>query len=632
MSLTGRRVRHRVDRRVARARRFPFCAGNGCSCNLDVTMSLDVSGAVSVSVQVTMGSPSFVPGSLVSATITLRADRSRLSSSSTTRNSRKQQVPPYHSSLSQPLSNSPAASSTSLAGFGTDASARADFVVCEVSGRWSSDRSWVKPYAHELPSGDTLDNHRSEPIAERSHAQTLHSEEPLPWSAALADANSVGGGGRPGHTGIIFRSQALVVCEREQIPVGSQVSFAMRCVLPDSIPPTLRGTAMRYTYALVVVVSFPGCAAPKVIRVPFRVVSAGGTAVDHERAVEVIPVPTPRTVGPSVNRFLEEREATALNLSASLLKSAPPDDIEIALALSLNGRLTSYKADVDQHKGQDDFHDGALSFIRDSTSMTTPKSNDVKTSDDDGTGAGDHRINGRRLKSTRKKNAIPVYGIAHGKEPVARMYLSKRAHHLGDTISAIFHFTGNRPCYRVGARLEAQEVIRRDFAVGQKQVSAQDVGHPDVIFRKVYGEHGEFVMSNRNTHVTFSIPHDAPVSFSTSVVTVRWLIHFVFLIPRSDDRDPVAGAETEMLGEEGAHEIKPLLDQLRISENGRAHSEGGGWEGGTWSGDDPSNRTHLPQRSVDVLRWTLPIVVSGRAGSQWGTCSTGKLLYGRADL
>lgn len=592
-------------------------------------MSPDASGPVSVSVHVNMGAPSFVPGSLVTSTVTLRADRLRVSSSMYRGAALSGKLPSYSPNPPQAFANSPAASSTSLAGFGKDASALADFVVCEVSGRWSSDRAWVKPYAHGPSRSDTLDNHRNEPVAEHPHAYALHSDELFPWSAALADANSVGGGGRPGHTGIIFRSQAIVVCEREQIPVGSQVSFAVSCVLPDTLPPTLRGTAMRYTYALVVVVSLPGCPTPKVVRVPFRVVSAGGTSMDRERAKRVIPVPTPRAVGPTVNRFLEEREAAALTLSASLLKSAPPDDIEIALALSLNGRLTSYKADVDQRRIQDDLHDGALSFIRDSTSASTPRNNELRTAEDDDIATGEYRANGRRNLSTRKKNAIPVYGIARGGEQVARMYLSKRVHHLGDTISAIFHFNGDRPCYRLGARLEAQEVIKRDFAVGQKQVSAQDANQPDVIFRKVYGEHGEFVMSNRNTYVTFSIPHDAPVSFSTTVVTVRWLIQFVFLIPRSEDKR----STTTKAGicEKDASEVRPLLDQLQVSENGGLRSADVGWEGGMWSGEEPSNWTHLPQKSVDVLRWTLPIVVSGQLGSQWGTCSTGKLVYGKPE-
>lgn len=581
---------------------------------------------VVVSVNVAMGAPSFIPGSLVEATITLRADRPDATGSA--KNISKT-IPPrspqdYRSNLTATHGQSPAASSVSLSDFGKDPYARANYVVCEFSGRWSSDRSWVLPYAHASPRADTLDNHSLEPIAEHPHVFSgPDPNSPLPWAAALADVNSVGGGGRPGHTGIIFRSQALVVCEREQIPVGSQVSFAVSCVLPDMLPPTLRGIAIRYTYALAVVVDFPGCTTPKTVRVPFRVVSAGGTAHDVELSERVIPVPTPLLAGPLPNRFLEEKEATALSMSASLLKSAPPDDIEIALALSLNGRLTPYKPDTDHRTLENDLHDGALSFIRDVKFISTPKNN--KVPEPDGKESIEKAAIGRSNAPARKKNTIPVYGITLAGDPIARMYLSRLVHHLGDSISAIFHFNGNRPCYRVGARLEAQEVIKQDHAVGQKQGTGHDPSQTGVVFRTVYGEHGEFVMSSKNTHVTFSIPHDAPASFSTSVVTVRWLIHFVFLIPQVK-KD--TGSTQAFLEDDDFDEYKPIMNQLQISENGTPCMDSDGWEGGTWSGEDPSNWTHLPQKEVDVLRWTLPIVVSGQPESHWGTRSVGKLVYG----
>lgn len=567
-------------------------------------MSPKLPATATVSVHVTMGSPSFVPGSVVTATITLRADRPKLALS------RSAQPQPFLR-LTHNSTHTIAASSTSLSNFGKEASARADYVACEVSGRWSSDRSWVVPHAHPPAREKALDNHLQEPITEHGHAYGR--EHKLPWTAALADANSIGGGGRAGHSGIIFRSQALVVCEREQIPMGSQVSFEVSCVLPDQLPPTLRGVAMRYTYALVVVVGFPGGGAPRVVRVPFRVVSAGGTLFDMERSTKVVPVPTPRDVGPVSNRFLEEREVRALSMSASLLKGAPPDDIEIALALSLNGRLTPYKSDEERQKMEDDLNDGALSFIRDLNFVN------VGGEGEDGGNDGGKNV------APRRKNPIPVYGISLGGISIARLYLSKRVHHLGDTLSAIFHFTGEKPCYRLSAILEAQEVIRTEFAVGHRGSGNPVNGGESVMFRKVYGEHAEFVMCNRNTHVTFSIPHDASPSFATSVVSVRWLIDFTFLIPR----DVRANGEKAHMVRSGGDvdDIEPLMDEFEISENGSGKEEVAGWEGGAWAGENPANWTHLPEKDVDVLRWTLPLVVSGQPRSQWGLKSSGKMEY-----
>ncbi|CAN8062612.1 unnamed protein product [Agarophyton chilense] len=521
--------------------------------------------------------PSFVPGSSLRATITLHADS------------------PGRPRAEPSRSN------------------RVDYIVCEVSGRWSTDRSWLISHAHTNSFSHTLDNHLYKPIASSHSPRVLHvpaqtDSQPYPWSAALSDANLIGGGGRTGHSGVIFRSAPLVVCEREQLTPGSRVCFQVECVLPETVPPTFRGVAVRYAYALHIVVKFPDLKAPKLVRVPFRIVTPGGTANDEARAKMVVPVPTPKGVGPFSNSFLEEKETTALSMSARLLKSAPPDDIEIALALSLNGRLTPYNEDVNKNNPLTNDH-RTLSNLRELPVLPTPRPGmDIEK------------------KRARKRNVIPVYAITQGSHSIARLYLSKKVHHLGDTLSAIFHFQGDRPCYRLGARLEAHEVANPEFALGQNAQSTTDQG---VVFRKIYGEHGEFVMSCKNTSVTFSIPYDAPTSFTTSVVSVRWLLHFVFLIPQARGRHRANGSASHQTT--SSDDAEPLLNRVHITENGVTDEVEMGWEGGPWPGEDPHNWTHLPQENVDVLKWTLPIIISGQSGSQWGTKSSAKLEHTTDD-
>ncbi len=138
--------------------------------------------------------------------------------------------------------------------------------------------------------------------------------------------------------------------------------------------------------------------------------------------------------------------------------------------------------------------------------------------------------------------------------------------------------------FAVGARLEAHEVVKPKYALGTKQGRGSENG---TVFRKVYGEHGEFVMMNRNTHVTFSIPYDAPASFSTDVVEIRWLIHFVFLIPQPATKlkaSRLAGSVV-LDDDEGIR----LLDELEIQPEDSSEEDVPGWEGGAWAGEDPSN-------------------------------------------
>lgn len=624
--------------------------------------SLTPSPPMRIAVKVMMDAPSFHPGAVVSATVSLHAKHNVPFQSS-----QSLRIPP---TLRPTLAFS-ASTTPTVGAFAHPGVARVEYVIVELSGRWNSDRAWVVPDAHAQANPSIhLDNHTKAPIS-TSASQTVKVTavdpklDPYPWSVVLADANAIGGGGRTGHSGIIFRSQPLVVCEDEQIPAESEINFAISAVLPDSIPPTLRGSSMRYVYALLVVVKFPGDPMPRQVRVPFRVLPTAAPSLGRYSYInQPIAVPTPRDVGPRPNRFLQSDEATALSMSCRLLKSTPPDDIEIALALSMNGRLTDYNADVEQRRFAGDVRDSSLVPISQNISPTVrPSGLDLSSSlTDDGSFA-------------HKADGLCVYSVSRGPAHVARLYMSKRVHHLGDSVSIMFHFQDDSPCYRIGARLEAQEVVNAKFSFGHEHVStaieasmaiaaagasdspsevfpygsnvggnyADDgtavVPHDGVVFRKDYGEYGEVVTATRNTEVTFSIPHDAPASFSTGAVSIRWLIQFMFIVPKAKSLGGSQEGAVDCTNQKrirnskfddenreyDSDEITPLSE---LKGNGCVPGkEDDGWRGGPWAGENPQKWKHLPEEDVDVLKWTLPIVVSGQPDSQWGTRSAAEIVH-----
>jgi len=176
-----------------------------------------------------------------------------------------------------------------------------------------------------------------------------------------------------------------------------------------------------------------------------------------------------------------------------------------------------------------------------------------------------------------RADVLPVYSISKGEKVLATVFLPQRVHHLGETLSAVFDFSVRQiPCYRLSARLEVQEVVLPKHALSSREggAAATSTGTSSagnsIVLRTVYGEHAEFVAHNRNAHLTFLIPHDAPVSFSTEVVGVRWNLNFVFLTPA------------------GRHD------------------------------DAPEGESNGAEQWTDVLQWSLPIVVTGRPSSQWG--------------
>jgi Rgp1 len=518
------------------------------------------------------------------------------------------------------------------------------YCVAQVAGRWTSDRAWVRPDAHAPSSPSSLDLHGSA------------STPDAPWDAALHDASRTGGGGgRQGHAGLIFRSAPLVVCSNEPVPAGSSTSFTVTCVLPDALPATLRGTALRYSYTLIVVVALADESQPRTLRVPFRVVTPASAP---SASPPPVPVPTPRDAGPSPSRFLEENPAYALAMTAALspLPPAASGDIDVALALSRNGRLTPYGSDAEMWKPDGDAnHETPLSFIRSvpatpqspatPVATTTPRSsvdsvppvalsalaheNVDEVGDDEGSdSSADEPFDvahaaAKKIRYPSVGTAIPLYHISRGPVSVARMYLPNRVHNLGDTLTAVFDFHGSgSPCYRLNARLECQEIVQPSVALGTKYA---DPGS-SIVFRKVYGEHGEFVMHNRNSHVTFSIPHDAPVSFATAAVHVRWLIHFVFLVPKAADRPPQQTPPAVDMDASSTDEAEQTNTESLLANSTVSNAEEVDVVLASKS-DWSCEWGYLPQRDTDALQWTLPLTVTSRQGSGIGTCASAQLRF-----
>lgn len=592
---------------------------------------------MNVAVGVRLHEPCFAAGSQLVATVALSRSDASHDVEHSAQSVSSEKVNALTDSVSDSATGRGLSFPTSLLSFRpvlarSDPSARApqtiDFVVAQVTGRWTADRSWIRPGAHN----DAVRNE------DRNEFLDAHDTTDAPWDSALADANHIGGGGRVGYSGLVFRSRALVICRSEPIPPGVDTSFTVRCVLPDNIPATFRGTGMRYGYTLVVAAAMPG-ATPQCLRVPFRVVPSEAAVIGRPLS-NPIPVPTPAKIGPLRSRFLEESPLAPLAMSAELNKNSATSDIEIALAMSANGRLTPFRTDEEMwQSGSSALEDDSeLSLIRHLPPDAAAGHDGQSTPQRSTTGTNREVQRGR----ARGRTTIPMYQISRGPQFIARMFMHRKVHYLGDTLTATFDFRGNAArCYRIDARLECQEIVRSEHAVNR---ASQPQMENEATFRKIYGEHGEFIQFSHNTHVTFSIPHDAPVSFATEVIEVKWLMHFMFLVEKMQTGEPFSSTNGTNGGtneSNGAHD--PLLSHSSTpvdeqqTRTGRIAGDAArgsvqaipsdirGWEGGEWRGDDPNVWPQIPARTCDVLRWTLPLTVTGHENRKWGRCPSMQL-------
>lgn len=90
---------------------------------------------------------------------------------------------------------------------------------------------------------------------------------------------------------------------------------------------------------------------------------------------------------------------------------------------------------------------------------------------------------------------------------------------IGGTLT-FFHEDGARRCLEVSITLETSETI------GQRYVHPSRRSSPTIT--KVQSDHHEVVADLVQTSFLFSIPMDGPMSFSTPHVSVRWVLRFEF--------------------------------------------------------------------------------------------------------
>ncbi|KAL5710693.1 hypothetical protein ACHQM5_021226 [Ranunculus cassubicifolius] len=105
---------------------------------------------------------------------------------------------------------------------------------------------------------------------------------------------------------------------------------------------------------------------------------------------------------------------------------------------------------------------------------------------------------------------------------------SDSTYYFGDTIGGTLAFSqeGVRRCLEVAITLEISETI------GQKFVHPSRRNSPTIT--KIQSDHHEIVADLRQTSFLFCIPMDGPMSFSTPHVSVQWSLRFEFFTTRKN--------------------------------------------------------------------------------------------------
>eukprot|EP00250_Pteridium_aquilinum_P010279 c19265_g1_i1 orf=108-1523(-) len=97
-------------------------------------------------------------------------------------------------------------------------------------------------------------------------------------------------------------------------------------------------------------------------------------------------------------------------------------------------------------------------------------------------------------------------------------------YYFGDVVGGVlsfFHDEGSRRCLEISAVLETREVLNPAFIHPSRKNSP--------LITKVQAEFNEAVADMLQTHFVFSIPFDGPPSFTTPQVSLQWVLRFEFI-------------------------------------------------------------------------------------------------------
>lgn len=325
---------------------------------------------------------------------------------------------------------------------------------------------------------------------------------------------------------LLSTPQSLLFVDIELAP-GEEKCFSYRYVLPQGLPSSHRGKAIKVVYNLVIgVQGVPGSKdlqAVRKVNVPFRLFSGvdpDGEIYGHDlmqpyvilqdsAKIEAIEEPSEKLTGSS--RQAEEKVQSSADEFLTYVNTL----------LDKNRRRQSSSATID-----------AAQILR---------------------GMGDpHRAKAAINRAILSSNSIGNDGvrapnrfeIARNGNHVAVVILNRPCHRLGETVTAIVDFTGAQlHNYSVRASLETTEKVNAALALR----SATSITR---VTRRVYASQSENTLFEKRMVFRAFIPVSATPTLLTSGVNLNWGLRFEFAtITKTSHHDAEGPDELSLLEE-----------------------------------------------------------------------------------
>eukprot|EP00899_Mesostigma_viride_P026351 jgi/Mesvir1/6900/Mv09060-RA.1 len=420
----------------------------------------------------------------------------------------------------------------------------------------------------------------------------------------------------------LVRATPVFLLTKENVPSGFSRTFAVRLELPLALPPSFRGTGVRFVYCLTVTARGPTETTPQVLRLPVRVWAHPGNTQPGDVIEFPIQGDAPsiniqwRETSPYDSRWLadsmwgfwgpappsESGQSTVTDseLSISLANSRGRNGIALPLTpaplprvpsgglLTPMDRSLSYPnlASVGSTADEDSVsHGGGFAggnsggfsggfggggangdARRDGDALDNSSPPGSPRSPDDGLIGfwEDDSNQATPLPSPHLHPGGPggtsgrVYNVSIRDQPLLRFALQSPSgvYHLGDSVAGTLDFSQSHAagaryrCLQVLSTLEMEEVLAREVLHPARRAAlaaAPPGGSSSSLsgssFRKVQDEWMEYTCDTLHTHFIFTLPSDAPSTFATPFVSVRWLLRFEFVAVVVGGSESAVGAK-----------------------------------------------------------------------------------------
>ncbi|EGG25310.1 E set domain-containing protein [Cavenderia fasciculata] len=284
-------------------------------------------------------------------------------------------------------------------------------------------------------------------------------------ATSLPNITDTGDNGRS-----LFASPTTILTSDLNLSSGQTKSFIYYVTLPSPLPPSFKGTSIRYSYFL----------------------SIAAQLFTHPARILTIPI---RILTP------------ASSLRQLKFKSNITNQFDYEEGSTETPQETS--------KGLEIISKWPVSPFKKSQYFPVPYPQTVSQYDSNNTR--------KSVIDLLNKCSNPVsIIISKGSEKLVTFSISRTAFKLGDTVCGAFDFSiATIPCYKILVKLECEETIEPKYQQESKI-------KPN---RRLYGELHEYTTNIRQTHFMFHIPVEAAQEFSTKHVAVRWILRFEFVTP-----------------------------------------------------------------------------------------------------